>query len=55
MVYVGHLFSNAVSQEQGNTIVNRYRPSSPEALFPYGYNASRTKVKKDTFIVSIQE
>jgi hypothetical protein len=25
---VGHLFSNAVSQKQGNTIVNYNRPSS---------------------------
>jgi hypothetical protein len=45
---VDHLFSNAVSQEQGNTIVNRKRPSSTEALSPYEYNASWTKVKKDT-------
>jgi hypothetical protein len=56
---VVHLFSNAVSQEQGNTIVNRQRPSSPEALSPRGYNASRTKAKKDTpssyQIKSIQE
>jgi hypothetical protein len=29
---VGHLFSNAVYQEQGHTIVNYYRPSSFEAL-----------------------
>jgi hypothetical protein len=31
---VGHLLLNAVDQEQGNTIVNYYRPSSFEALFP---------------------
>jgi hypothetical protein len=44
---VGHLFSNVVDQEQGNTIVNFYGPSSPEALFPHGYNAHQTKVMKD--------
>jgi hypothetical protein len=44
---VGHLFSNVVDQEQGNTIVNYYRPSSFEALSPHGYNAYQTKVKKD--------
>jgi hypothetical protein len=44
---VGHLFSNAIYQEQGNTIVNHYRPSSPEALFPHGHNAHQKKVKKD--------
>jgi hypothetical protein len=44
---VGNLFSNAVDQEQGNTIVNFYRPSSLKALFPHGYNAHQTKVKKD--------
>jgi hypothetical protein len=37
-VNVGHLFSNAINQEQGNTIVNGKRPSSFEALFPLGYN-----------------
>jgi hypothetical protein len=36
---VGHLFSNVVGQEQGNTIVNYYRPSSSEALSPHEYNA----------------
>jgi hypothetical protein len=35
---VGHLFSNAIDQEQGNTIVNRQRPSSFEALFSFEYN-----------------
>jgi hypothetical protein len=44
---VGHLFSNVVGQEQGNTIVNYYGPSSSEALSPHGYNAHQTKVKKD--------
>jgi hypothetical protein len=44
---VGHLFSNVVGQEQGNTIVNYSGPSSFEALFPHGYNAHQTKVKKD--------
>jgi hypothetical protein len=33
---VGHLFSNATDQEQGNTIVNGKRPSSFEALFHFG-------------------
>jgi hypothetical protein len=36
---VGHLFSNVVYQEQVNTIVSYYRPSSSEALSPHGYNA----------------
>jgi hypothetical protein len=36
---VGHLFSNVVYQEQGNTIVSHYRPSSSETLSPHGYNA----------------
>jgi hypothetical protein len=44
---VGHLLSNVVSQEQGNTIVNYYGPSSSEVLSPHGYNAHQTKVKKD--------
>jgi hypothetical protein len=44
---VGHLFSNVVYQEQGNTNVNYYRPSSSEALSPHGHNAHQTKVKKD--------
>ena len=41
---VGHLFSNTVCQEQVNTIVNCKRPSSSEALSPYGYNTHQTKV-----------
>jgi hypothetical protein len=36
---VGHLFSNVVDQEQGNTIVNDYGPSSSEALSSHGNNA----------------
>jgi hypothetical protein len=36
---VGHLFSNAVNQEQGNTIVNYIRPSFSEALSPHENNA----------------
>jgi hypothetical protein len=45
---VGDLFSNAMSQEQGNTKnVKRQSPSSFEALFPLGYNDFRTKVMKD--------
>jgi hypothetical protein len=44
---VGHLFSDAVNQEQGNTIVNYYGPSSSEALSPHGYNDNQKKVMKD--------
>jgi hypothetical protein len=44
---VGHLFSNAVNQEQGNTIVDCYGSSSSEALSPHRYNAHQTKVNKD--------
>jgi hypothetical protein len=44
---VVHLLSNASDQEQGNTIVNYYGPSSSEALSLHGYNAHQTKVKKD--------
>jgi hypothetical protein len=44
---VGHLFSNVVGQDQGNTIVNYYGPLSFEALSSNGYNAHQTKVKKD--------
>jgi hypothetical protein len=44
---VGYLFSNAKDQDQGNTIVNYYGPSSSEALYPHGNNAHQTKVKKD--------
>jgi hypothetical protein len=44
---VGHLFSNAVDQEQGNTIVNYYEHSSSKVLSPHGYNAHQTKVKND--------
>jgi hypothetical protein len=44
---VFHLFSNVVDQEQGNTIVNYYGPSSSETLSPHGYNVHHTKVKKD--------
>jgi hypothetical protein len=40
---VGHLFSNVVTQEQGNTLVNCKRPSSSEALFLHGYNVHQTK------------
>jgi hypothetical protein len=41
---VVHLFSNDVSQEQDNTIVNCKRPSSSKALFPRGYSTHQTKV-----------
>ena len=44
---IDHLFSNVVDQEQGNTIVNYYGPSSYEALSSHGYNAHRTKIKKN--------
>jgi hypothetical protein len=44
---VVHLFSNAIDQEQGNTIVNYYEPSSSKALSPHGYNVHQTKVKMD--------
>jgi hypothetical protein len=44
---VGHLFSNVVSQVQGNIIVNYNRPSSSEVLSPHGYNTHQTKVEKD--------
>jgi hypothetical protein len=44
---VGHLFSNDVDQEQGNTIVNYCGPSYFEALSSHGNNAHHTKVKKD--------
>jgi hypothetical protein len=44
---VVYFFSNVVDQEQDNTIANYYGPSSSEALSPHGYNAYRTKVKKD--------
>jgi hypothetical protein len=33
---VGYLFSNIIDQEQDNTIVIYYRPSSSEALSPHG-------------------
>jgi hypothetical protein len=44
---VGHVFSNAMNQEQDNTIVKDKGPSSSEALFPLGFNGHRTKVTKD--------
>jgi predicted PurR-regulated permease PerM len=46
IVLVGDLFSNAMSQEQGNIEnVNRKSPSSFEALFPLGYNGFRANVR----------
>ena len=42
---VSHLLSNTLNQEQGNTIVNYYGPSSSEALSPHGYNAHWMKDK----------
>jgi hypothetical protein len=44
--HVGHLFSNAVSQEQGKTIVDYNISSSSEVLSPQGYNTHQTKVNK---------
>jgi hypothetical protein len=44
---VGHLFSNVVNQEQGNTIIKDKGHLSFEALFPLGFNDYRTKVMKD--------
>jgi hypothetical protein len=46
-VNVGHLFSNAMNQEQGNTIVNYNGPPPSKALPLQGCNARQTKVKKD--------
>jgi hypothetical protein len=43
---VGHLFSNAMNQEQDNININGERPSSSEALYPLGYNDLRTKAMK---------
>jgi hypothetical protein len=49
---VGHLFSNVVYQEQGNTIVNYYGPSYSEILSPHGYNASLDEGQEGhTFII----
>jgi hypothetical protein len=42
-----HLFSNAVNQEQGNTIVKGQGPSFFEVLSSLGYNNLHTKVMKD--------
>jgi hypothetical protein len=44
---VGHLFSNVVNKEQGNTIVKDKGPSSSKALPPLGFNDHRMKVMKD--------
>jgi hypothetical protein len=44
---VGHLFSNDVNQEQGNTIVKYYRSLSSKALSSHGHNDYQTKVMKD--------
>jgi hypothetical protein len=39
---VGHLFSNGIYQEQGNTIVSHYRPSSNRRIISsWVYYASR--------------
>ena len=45
---VGHLFSNSMNQEQGNTIDKDLEPSSSKALSPFRYNDLQTKVMKDT-------
>jgi hypothetical protein len=47
LVFVGHLFSMVVDQEQGNTIVNYYGPSFSKVLSPHGYNTHQMKVEKD--------
>jgi hypothetical protein len=47
MLSVGHLFSNAVNQEQANTIVKGQGPLSFEVLSPLRYNDLQTKVMKD--------
>jgi hypothetical protein len=43
---VGLLFSNSVSQEQGNTIVNHQGPSSFEALSPGGIMLLRRRSRR---------
>jgi hypothetical protein len=49
---VGHLFSNVVYQEQGNIIVNYYRPSSSKGLSPHEDNASLDEGQEGhTFII----
>jgi hypothetical protein len=49
---VGHLFSNAKYQEQGNTIVSYYGPSSFEVLSPHGHNASSDEGQEEhTFVI----
>jgi hypothetical protein len=53
---VGHLFSNAINQEQGNTIVNGRSPSSFEALSPLGYNDLLDEGREGhTFIISVSK
>jgi hypothetical protein len=49
---VGHLFSDVVYQEQGNTIVNYYGPSSSEVLSLHEHNASSDEGQEGhTFII----
>jgi hypothetical protein len=49
---IGHLFSNFIYQEQGNTIVNYYRPSSSEVLSLHGHNTSLDEGQEGhTFII----
>jgi hypothetical protein len=47
IVNVGHLFSNIVNQEQDNTIIKYYGPSSLDVLPPLGFVDHLTKVVKD--------
>jgi hypothetical protein len=47
IIVVGHLFSNVVNQEQGNTIVKGQGPSSSRVLSPFGHNNLQTKVMKN--------
>jgi hypothetical protein len=49
---VGHLFSNVVYQEQGNTIISYYGPSPSEVLSPYGHNTMSDEGQEGhTFII----
>jgi hypothetical protein len=41
------LFSDAIHQEQNNTIINDKNPSSFGTLSPFGYNDPQTKGMKD--------
>jgi hypothetical protein len=50
------LFSDAIHQEQSNTIVNDQRPSSFEALSPLGYNDLLDEGREGhTFIILVSK